>query len=146
MQRKIFVFSLYKPRKICYNKPLRNKHAAIRRCGRERDMLYPILALSNESTQEAVVKLHFALATESAKGEEFLRVDFLAEDSIPRLRRAVLRVVKERKRQGKILFFLPSEDFSSEKKEAALLANKYPELSEDAALLGGENAYILIRL
>ena len=112
----------------------------------ESKMLYPILALSEESTQEAIVKLHFALATESAKGAEFLRVDFCKQECASRLRGAVLRVLKERKRQGKILFFLPAEDFASEKKEAALLANKYPELSEDGALLSGENAYILVRL
>jgi hypothetical protein len=109
-------------------------------------MTYPILALSKESTSEATAKLHFALATERAKGEEFLRVDFCKQECASRLRGAVLRVLKERKRQGKILFFLPSEDFASEKKEAALLANKYPELSRDGALLSGENAYILVRL
>ena len=109
-------------------------------------MLYPILVLERESIQEAIVKLHFALATENAKGAEFLRVDFCAQESMPRLRGAVLRVLRERKRQGKILFFLPSEDFASEKKEAALLANKYPELLEESALLSGENSYILVRL
>ena len=108
-------------------------------------MTYPIFALSKESNAEASAKLHFALATERAKGEEFLRVDFLCAEQTPRLRGAVLHVLKERKRAGKILFFLPAEDFSSETKEAALLANKYPELAMERALREGENSYILIR-
>ena len=109
-------------------------------------MLYPILALSEESTQEAIVKLHFALATEIAKGAEFLRVDFCKQECASRLRGAVLRVLKERKRQGKIRFFLPSEDFLSEKPEAAMIANKYPALLSDSALLNAENACILVKL
>ncbi len=117
-----------------------------RRCRKGKSMTYPILALSTEKTSEAVKKLHFALATERAKRGEFLRVDFLVQESRPRLRAAVLRVLKERKRQGKILYFLPSEDFLSEKPEAALLANKYPQMVEERALLEGENAYVLIRL
>ena len=108
-------------------------------------MTYPIFALSKESNAEATAKLHFALATERARGEEFLRVDFLCAEQTPRLRGAVLHVLKERKRAGKILFFLPAEDFSSETKEAALLANKYPELSAERALREGENSYILVR-
>ncbi len=109
-------------------------------------MTYPILTLERESTAEAISKLHFALATERAKGEQFMRVDFLAEDCRARLRGAVLRILRERKRQGKILYFLLAEDLFSEKTEAALLANKYPELLEDPALKCGANAYILIRL
>ena len=109
-------------------------------------MTYPILALDKERTAEAVAKLHFALATERAKGEQFLRVDFLEQESRLRLRGAVLRVLRERKRQGKILYFLLAEDFLSEKTEAALLANKYPEMLNERALLDGENAYVLIRL
>lgn len=109
-------------------------------------MTYPILALSAEKTSEAVAKLHFALATERAKRGEFLRVDFLVAENRPRLRSAVLRVLRERKRQGKILYFLPAEDFHSEKTEAALLANKYPQMMEQRDLCDGENAYVLIRL
>lgn len=109
-------------------------------------MMYPILALSTENTKEAVAKLHFAIATERAKHGEFLRVDFLVEAHWARLRGAALRVLKERKRQGKILYFLFAEDFHSEKTEAALLANKYPEMMEDPALIEGRNAYILVRL
>ena len=110
-------------------------------------MKYPILGLGEQGAAEAAVKLHFSLATEHFRGEEFLRVDFLCEEaSLPRLRSAVLRVLKERKRQGKIRFFLPSEDFLSEKPEAAMIANKYPQLLSDAALLGAENACILVKL
>ena len=72
-------------------------------------MLYPILALSEESTQEAIVKLHFALATENAKGAEFLRVDFCKQECASRLRGAVLRVflfsVKERKGESSVSVF-----------------------------------------
>ena len=109
-------------------------------------MTYPILALSTEKTSEAVAKLHFAIATERAKHGEFLRVDFLIEETCARLRGAVIRVLKERKRQGKVLYFLLAEDFHSEKTEAALLANKYPEMMEQRALIDGENSYILVRL
>lgn len=109
-------------------------------------MTYPILALGTENTKEATAKLHFAIATERAKRGEFLRVDFLVEEQCPRLRCAALRVLKERKRQGKILYFLLAEDFHSEKTEAALLANKYPEMMEDPALIEGRNAYILVRI
>ena len=110
-------------------------------------MQYPILGLGEQSAAEAVVKLHFSLATEHFRGESFLRVDFLCEEkSLSRMRSAVLRVLKERKRQGKIRFFLPSEDFLSEKPEAAMIANKYPQLLSDAALLNAENACILVKL
>lgn len=109
-------------------------------------MTYPILALANESSSEAAAKLHFAIATERIRGELFLRVDFMEEGSRSRLRNAVLRILRERKRQGKILYFLLAEDFLSEKTEAALLANKYPELLEEEALRRGENSYVLIRL
>ncbi len=110
-------------------------------------MNYPILTLGAQSVHEAVTRLQFSLATERARGEEFLRVDFATDgaDTV-RLRGAVLRALRERKRQGKIRFFLPSEDFSSEKPEAAFIANKYPALLSDGALLAGANSYIFIRL
>lgn len=110
-------------------------------------MKYPILGLDAQSASEAAVKLHFALATEHFRGEEFLRVDFLCEPQrLSSLRGAVLRVLRERKKAGKIRFFLPSEDLTSEKPEAAFVANKYPALLEDTALLGAENACILVKL
>jgi hypothetical protein len=68
-------------------------------------MTYPILALSKESTSEATAKLHFALATERAKGEEFLRVDFLCAEHVSRLRNAVLHVLKERNVSGRFFSF-----------------------------------------
>ena len=110
-------------------------------------MDYAVLRLKDERIGEAQTKLHFALATERALGHEFLRVDFLGENSaVTRLRGAVLRVLRERKRSGKLLFFLLSEELSSEKPEAALLANKYPSLLSDPALANAENACILVKL
>ncbi len=110
-------------------------------------MKYPILDLGVQSSHEAATKLYFALATEHFRGEEFLRVDFLCDTpSLLRLRGAVLRVLRERKRQGKIRFFLPAEDFSSEKPEAQFIANKYPALLSDEQLLCGANSYILVKL
>lgn len=129
---------------MCYNiyKYVKSKKGAERE-----GMKYPILSLGAQSASEAAVKVHFALATEHCRGEEFLRVDFLCEEALtPRLRGAVLRVLRERKKAGKIRFFLPSEQLLSEKPEAAFVANKYPALLEDPALLGAENACILIKL
>ena len=108
---------------------------------------YPVLELGEQGSAEAATKLHFSLATEHFRGEEFLRVDFLCEaGSLARMRGAVLRILKERKRQGKIRFFLPAEDFLSEKPEAAMIANKYPQLLDDTALLNAENSCILVKL
>ena len=110
-------------------------------------MDYPILSLSSEGAEEAAKKLHFALATERARGAEFLRVDFLSsEKERARLLGAVSRVLRERKRNGKILFFVGAEDFVSEKPESAYIANKYSALLEDASLLAGENGFVLIKL
>ena len=108
---------------------------------------YPILGLGAQSAHEAATKLHFALATEHFRGEEFLRVDFLCDSvTCSKLRGAALRVLRERKRQGKIRFFLLAEDFASEKPEAQFIANKYPQLLLDASLIEGENSYILVKL
>ncbi len=110
-------------------------------------MIYPILSLCGESTAEAAAKLRFALATARAKKEGFLRVDFLcgAEGRV-RLRGAVTRVLRERKRNGRVLFFILSEDFLSTKPEAEFIANKFPSLLEDADLLNPESGYILVKL
>ena len=110
-------------------------------------MIYPILSLCDESTAEAAAKLRFALATARVKKECFLRVDFLCgAEGRARLRGAVARVLRERKRNGRILFFVSSEDFRSSKPEAEFIANKFPSLLEDPALLEAESGYILVKL
>lgn len=110
-------------------------------------MNYPNLSLKDERLSEAFAKLHFALATARAKEEVFLRVDFLCgKEQRARLRGAVLSVLRERKRSGKILFFISSEDFFSQKPEAEFILNKYPSLREDLALLDTESGYVLVKL
>ncbi len=110
-------------------------------------MIYPILSLCGESISEAAAKLRFSLATARAKGDAFLRVDFLCgAEGRARLRGAVLRVLRERKRNGRILFFVLSEDFLSAKPEAEFIENKFPALREDCALTDTESGYVLIKL
>lgn len=110
-------------------------------------MSYPVLALQNESVSEASTKLHFELATARVRAESFLRVDFLGtEKDRVRLRGAVMRVLRERKRSGKLLFFISSEDFLSAKPEAEFIRNKYPAMWEDPSFADTESGSILVKL
>ena len=110
-------------------------------------MSYPVLTLAGESTAEASVKLQFELATCRAQAKEFLRVDFLAQGAQQsRQRTAVIRVLNQQKKQGRVRFFLLAEDFSTECQASEFIENKYPYLMEDADLCSGVNAYVLIKL
>jgi len=93
-------------------------------------MCYKEFNLNSIDTKELSTKLAFDIAT--ARSSSFQLVKFTFDAKVgERFTKAVNARLKEMKKQGRIVLFVSSKEFSNQTTELQYLLNKFPSISEE---------------
>ena len=111
-------------------------------------MNYPIHKISITDPRNANTEMLFYIAKARTEGYGLLRIELSYEDeeTVRRIKRALVRSLSAMKRAKRIQFALTDESFHEKEIERSYLFNIYPELEGDTAYDEGVGPYIVIKL
>lgn len=114
----------------------------------ERDlktMKYTETTITATAADKITTEIYFAEADARIRGCEILRMN-LSPEAAKRQYTIATRILKEKKKEGKILFFAPSDRLAEDTMENRYLGNKYPEFMERLRTENADAPFILVRI